>query len=145
MTKNIAVVSIIDDDAFFQFSTKKVLEASQSVENILQFHDGEQAIEYFIANKDDEEKIPDLVFLDLNMPYMDGWQFLDEFTAHVFKKDLITIYICTSSASKIDREKFRSYPQLKGYLIKPIIKTELVKALAEELGLSADQQVLKQL
>lgn len=131
--KKIAIVSIIDDDAFFQFATKRMLEASQKVENILQFHDGEQAIEYFIANKENEEKTPDLVFLDLNMPYMDGWQFLDEFTVNEFKKELITIYICTSSTNKFDKERFQTYPKLKGYLIKPISKTEFVKTLDGEL------------
>lgn len=53
----IALVSIIDDDKFFQFSTKKLLELSQKVDNILQFHDGEEAIEYFIENKDHEQMI----------------------------------------------------------------------------------------
>ncbi|AMR30087.1 hypothetical protein A0256_00980 [Mucilaginibacter sp. PAMC 26640] len=131
--KKIAVVSIIDDDAFFQFSTKKTLELSNKVERILQFHDGEEAIQYFVENKDDPGKIPDLVFLDLNMPYMDGWQFLDKFIINEFKKELITIYICTSSISKFDLDKVNGYPILKGYLIKPITKAEFFEKLDQEL------------
>jgi CheY-like chemotaxis protein len=131
--KKIAIVSIIDDDAFFQYATKKMLELSNKVEHILQFNDGEEAIRYFIENKDEPDKIPDLVFLDLNMPYMDGWQFLDKFIVNEFKKDRITIYICTSSISKLDLEKSANYPLLKGYLIKPITKAEFFEKLEKEL------------
>ena len=56
------------------------------------------------------------------MPYLDGWQFLDEFTANTFNKALITIYICSSSNSRLDREKFDRYTNLEGYLLKPISK-----------------------
>ncbi|MEO6630762.1 MAG: response regulator [Mucilaginibacter sp.] len=131
--KKIAIVSIIDDDVFFQFSTKKTLEISNKVGHILQFHDGEEAIQYFLENKEDPQKIPDLVFLDLSMPYMDGWQFLDKFMANKFAKELITIYICTSSTSTSDLERVSNYPVLKGYLIKPITKAELFATLEKEL------------
>jgi two-component system, chemotaxis family, chemotaxis protein CheY len=129
----IALVSIIDDDKFFQFATKRLLEASGQVDNILQFDDGEEAIKYFLANKDNEENLPDLVFLDLNMPYLDGWQFLDEFTANNFTKE-ITIYICTSSDSVYDKERFESYPKLAGYLIKPIAKNDVFKVIERTLS-----------
>jgi len=136
MMKKIALVSVIDDDRFFQFSTRKIVEATNLVENLIEFSDGEIAIQYFLAHKDEEAKLPDLVFLDLNMPYMDGWQFLDEFTTNTFKKELITIYISTSSDSKYDRDKFLTYPKLKGYLIKPISKSQFQEVLETELGLS---------
>jgi len=131
--KRIATVCIIDDDVFFQYLAKKSLEVSEKVITILQFHDGEEAIDYFLEHKDDEVKIPDLVFLDLNMPFMDGWQFLDQLTANEFKKQLITIYICTSSNSRIDQRRFESYPQLEGYLIKPIPRKEFIDTLEKML------------
>lgn len=131
--KNIALVSIIDDDQFFQYNTKLILEESGFIDNILQFPDGEEAINYFLSHKNETDKIPDLVFLDLNMPYLDGWQFLDEFTANTFKKPLITIYICTSSNSRFDQERFATYENLQGYLLKPISKNEVITVLEEEL------------
>lgn len=131
----IPIVSIIDDDVIFQFTAKKLLQSTNLVDQILQFPDGEKAIEYFKVNKSISENIPDLVFLDLNMPYLDGWQFLDEFTSITFPKELITIYICTSSDSPFDRERFTQYPKLKGYLIKPIDKDKFEVVVKNELGL----------
>ncbi|HXI00403.1 MAG TPA: response regulator [Sphingobacteriaceae bacterium] len=131
----ISLVCIVDDDVVFQLYAKKLIESTQLVEHILQFPDGERAFEYFDENKDVSEKIPDLVFLDLNMPYMDGWQFLEEITSITFKKELITIYISTSSSSKLDQDKYASYPKLKGYLIKPLTKVQFLEVLEKELGL----------
>ncbi len=131
----IPLVSIIDDDAIFQFSAKRILQSSNLVDQIIQFPDGEKAINYFRANKSISENIPDLVFLDLNMPYLDGWQFLDELTTISFLKELIPIYICTSSNSAFDQEKFTEYPKVKGYLIKPIDKDKFTVIVKKELGL----------
>ena len=134
--KNIALVSIIDDDKFFQFNTRLIIEETGRVNQVIQFKDGEEAINYFLENKNEEAKIPDLVFLDLNMPYLDGWQFLDEFTANTFNKEVITIYICSSSNRQIDHDRFAKYSTLKGYLLKPISKSEVTKVLEDELDLA---------
>ncbi|MEJ7822323.1 MAG: response regulator [Chitinophagaceae bacterium] len=131
----ISLVSIIDDDAIFQFTAKKLLKSTDLVDQILQFSDGEKAIDYFKVNKSIPENIPDLVFLDINMPYLDGWQFLDELKTISFAKELITIYICTSSNSLFDQQRFTEYPNLKGYLIKPIDKNKITEVVKKELGL----------
>lgn len=96
-------------------------------------YDGEEAIDYFLENKNNEAKTPDLVFLDLDMPYLNGWQFMDKFTANEFKKELITIYLCSSSNSQADLDRFKDYPKLHGYLVKPVLKEKLVEALDEEV------------
>lgn len=131
----ISLVSIIDDDQIFQFTAKRILDSTGLTEKILQFADGEKAFEYFNENRNNPELLPDLVFLDLNMPYMDGWGFLKKFTSTQFKKDLITIYICTSSDSIFDRERFETFTNLKGYLIKPVSKAKFLEVVQTELGL----------
>jgi len=64
-----------------------IFEDSGCIDHFLQFADGEEAINYFLANKNQADRTPDLVFLDLNMPYLDGWQFLDEFTSNTCEKN----------------------------------------------------------
>jgi CheY-like chemotaxis protein len=132
--ERISKACVIDDDKIFQFSAKRLLEATGLVDQILQFPDGEIAWEYFILNKNNPEELPDLVFLDLNMPYLDGWGFLKRFTGTKFKKKLITIYISTSSDNKQDREWFNAFPKLKGYLLKPISKASFKDIIGKELG-----------
>ena len=97
--------------------------------------DGEKAFEYFNKNRNNPELLPDLVFLDLNMPYMDGWGFLKKFTSTQFKNCLITIYICTSSDSVYDKQRFETFTNLKGYLIKPLSKAQFLEVVQTELGL----------
>ena len=131
--KKIQLVSIIDDDKLFQFSTRKILEATERIGEILQFSNGAEAIEYFLENKEDPDRIPDLVFLDINMPHVNGWEFLEKFTSTTFSKEMITVYICSSSDSNVYAEELASYPDLKGFLIKPVIKRQMFEVLDQAL------------
>src|SRR4051812_42240322 len=93
-------ICVIDDDHIYQFTALKTLKNIDASDNIIVFSNGREAINYMADNKDDNSKIPDLVFLDLNMPYMDGWEFLEEY---VKIKDILPsdkrvhIYIVSSS------------------------------------------------
>ncbi len=131
--KKISLVSIIDDDIVFQYTTKKAIESINVVEDIIQFYDGKEAIDYFLENKNNEDKTPDLVFLDLEMPYLDGWQFLDKFTESNFKKKLITIYICSTSNNSLDLKKAATYAKLEGYLVKPVSVAEFAATLERQM------------
>jgi CheY-like chemotaxis protein len=137
----IPLVSIIDDDAIFQFAAKKRLIDTNMVEQILQFPDGEKAIAYFKENQKIIANLPDLIFLDLNMPYLDGWQFLDEFYKIEFETKSISIYICTSSSSTYDLQKLQTYPHLKGYLVKPVANQKFMEILEIELGSNTNKSI----
>lgn len=133
MTTNI--IGIIDDDAIYQFTTKKIIEATSSVEKILVFSDGEEAFSFFTENINNIEALPDVIFLDLNMPYMDGWDFLKEYA--IIKPQLsktIVIYIVSSSVSEIDIERAKGISNVSGYLVKPIT-TDKFALLIKELQL----------
>ena len=78
-----------------------------------------------------EGTLPQLILLDLNMPIMDGWEFLDEFIK-IPCKQKITIYIITSSIDRADVEKAKTYSNVSNYILKPVT-IEGLKEILEEL------------
>ncbi len=119
-------VCIIDDDHIYQFTALKTLKNIDASDNIIIFSNGKEAITYLADNKDEPSKIPDLIFLDLNMPSMDGWEFLEEYSK---LKDILPpdkrvhIYIVSSSVLETDIERAKQFPEVSGYLVKPMTKT----------------------
>jgi CheY-like chemotaxis protein len=129
MVKKIPLIGIIDDDTIYQFILTRMINKNKLAENILSFSDGEKAIQYFVNNKTNSEKIPDILFLDVNMPIMDGWMFIEEYAG--IKKEIIkktTIYMLSSSVNPIDIERAGKISEIFDYIIKPI-KPEEVKRI----------------
>jgi len=119
----VELACIIDDDSIYINLVKRIIETRKLCKNLLIFNDGKESIDYFKAlllnlNAD---KIPDIIFLDLNMPIMDGWEFLEHFTQIKprFNKT-ITLYIVSSSINPIDVNRAKSLTEVTDYLIKPI-------------------------
>lgn len=124
----IDIACIIDDDPIFVFGTKRIMEIANFCESFMIFRNGKEAFDKLKAIIIADEKLPDLILLDLNMPIWDGWQFLDEFIKipHV---NPITIYIMTSSIDPADIEKAKTYEEVSNYLVKPITMAELQKLM----------------
>ncbi|MEO8773734.1 MAG: response regulator [Gelidibacter sp.] len=128
MTKPTSLACIIDDDKLYINLLKKIIETRKLCENLLIFNDGKQSIDYFenLLQNLKEEKVPEIIFIDLNMPVMDGWEFIERFTKieDQFKKN-ITLYIVSSSIDPADIHRAKSLPNIKDYLIKPTNIKEL--------------------
>ena len=120
---------LIDDDEIFTVLTKIQMEKKASFGAIDVFENGEDAIErieHDLANN----SLPDFILLDLNMPIMDGWQFLDAFEKLNIEKKIV-IYIATSSIDPSDLMQAENYPFLQGYISKPINSQKLEEILVE--------------
>lgn len=128
--KLIKTIAIIDDDDIFVYITKKAVEQTNIVQQIKVFGNGKDAIDFFKENTDNPDLLPEIILLDLSMPIMDGWQFLQEYTKikpKIQKK--ITIYIVTSSISPEDMKKAKSIDAVSDFIIKPITKDKLIEII----------------
>jgi CheY-like chemotaxis protein len=131
MNNNIQVC-VIDDDEVFQYTILHTLQAHNSVGNIMPFTDGAEAMNFFNINIDNHDILPDVVFLDVNMPVMDGYKFMDEYIKLIPKvTKKITIYILSSSVDLVDFEKTKNIKEVADYIVKPIRDNQLTKILAE--------------
>ena len=129
--KQIDITCIIDDDPIFVFGAKRIMQAADFSKSFIIFNNGKEAIDGLKHILTEGQKIPEVILLDINMPVMDGWQFLDEFSKIERAKD-VTIFIVSSSIDPSDLEKARSYNIVNDYVLKPI-SIEKVKTISEKL------------
>lgn len=123
-------ICVVDDDEIYQFVIKSQIESRKIARKIIMFSDGELAIDFFKNTVENAEELPDLVLLDLNMPIMDGWEFLDEFI--MLKPRLpkkITIYVVTSSINQTDIDRAKRISEVTDYIVKPISEETLLDML----------------
>lgn len=123
-------LALVDDDDVFVFLTTRMLEKYKLVDLIKIFDNGYDALVFIKENLDNIEALPDIILLDLSMPIMDGWQFLDEYVKinpKIGKK--ITIYICSSSISPDDVARAKAINAVSDFIIKPMTKEKLVEMI----------------
>ena len=113
---------VVDDDKIFHFIIKKLLLNNNINVNSTFFENGLEAIDGIKSKLENGENLPDLILLDINMPILDGWQFLEEFKLlKKFLKEEISIYIISSSDNVVDRNRAKDFKEdIKDYYLKPM-------------------------
>jgi two-component system chemotaxis response regulator CheY len=124
-------VGIIDDDSIFQFITKKMINRLLPGCTMLQFSDGQEAIDFIRDHVHTQAELPKLILLDINMPRLNGWQFLDCLQGEPIAGYNPFIYMASSSCDSQDLAMAESYTQIQGYLPKPLSKEKLETILGE--------------
>ena len=124
------IACIIDDDKIFTYILSRQMKGVEFCKNLLVFHNGLEALKYLKPILESPESLPDVILLDLNMPVMDGWQFLDEFVKFKVSKK-VTLYIISSSIDSADHEKAKQYEAVSHFYIKPISQGDLIEMLEE--------------
>ena len=123
-------LTLVDDDDVFVFLTTRLLEKHKLVDFIKIFDNGYDALVFIKENLGNIEALPDIILLDLSMPIMDGWQFLDEFVKinpKIGKK--ITVFICSSSISPDDVARAKSINAVSDFIIKSMTKDKLIEII----------------
>jgi len=124
----VETIWIVDDDEVYQYITKTYIEVENAADNIISFTNAQEAIDKLSAQNG--TPVPDIILLDINMPGVDGWQFLDEYKK--IKQDIpqnIHIFLVTSSVDDNDRRKANSYAEIEKYIEKPIDEKTLQNIL----------------
>jgi CheY-like chemotaxis protein len=121
---------LVDDDEIIAYVTKRIIADTNLVNLIKVFPNGKEAINYLRENSANPDMLPEILFLDLFMPIMDGWHFLDEFTKikHEINKQ-IDIYIITSSISQEDIDRAKKINEVSDYIIKPITRKNFLEII----------------
>lgn len=124
---------LIDDDDVFVFLAKKTVERTNLVEFIQVFGNGLDAINFLKLNHDNINLLPEIILLDLSMPIMDGWQFLDQFKELIpILQKKISVYICSSSISPSDILLAKNNEAVSDYIIKPVTKDKIIDLINRE-------------
>ncbi|MFV5688202.1 response regulator [Flavobacterium sp. ZT3R25] len=116
----------VDDDPITLMLCKKVITKASFSNEIITSQNGEEALNFFNklkgTNSESElKKHPQLIFLDLNMPVMGGWEFLDIFNTDDYSEfNTIKVIVLSSTIDPEDLEKAKSYSMVIDFLSKPI-------------------------
>jgi CheY-like chemotaxis protein len=127
-------ILLVDDDRIFNFLSEKTISSLGLVNEIHFAANGKQALALLDLYKNGEIEMPDIIFLDLNMPVMNGYEFLEEFKKmELPNKNSILIVVLTSSEDPRDLTKAKEMG-IKYYFNKPLTQDEIKKLISMEFS-----------
>ncbi len=126
--KKISRVLVIEDDRIFCKIHGHIVKQTLNVQPEI-FEKAKEAIEFL--DSEEEREGQSLVLLDLNMPEVSGWEFLDIISEKAYRQEVFVVII-TSSPFKEDYERSKNYEQVVAYLTKPLKKENFLELLKRE-------------
>ena len=134
MEKALTTILLVDDDEISNYVTESLISEMDVAKELAIVTDGRQALNFLethqIVSEGEQGHI--LVLLDLNMPVMDGFEFMEEYE-HKNWKDKVTIVMLTSSSNPKDLNKAKNYT-FAGYLQKPFNQEDIAKLVSDHFG-----------
>jgi CheY-like chemotaxis protein len=128
MEKKLNCVLLIDDDEPTNFLNQIIIESAGCAEQIKTAQSGEEALNYLTSAKcsDQEQPGPDLIFLDINMPAMNGWEFLEKYRKlDDHYKGKVMIVMLTTSLFPEDKLRAKEMPEISAFENKPLTEEKL--------------------
>ena len=133
MKQKLQQILLIDDSHSDNFIHERRIRNMNVTEKVVTKYNGREAIDYLnTALSEDIYPAPDLIFLDINMPVMDGWKFLEEYEQLPDeKKARIVLAMLTTSTADQDKERAEKFHQLSKFITKPLTEQDLRVILDE--------------
>lgn len=120
------MIYLIDDDEIQNLINTRVISVVSDGIEVKAFTSAENAL----ANlKSKQDGLPDMIFLDINMPKMNGWDFLD---AYESEENKVKVYMLSSSINNKDIQKSETYDIVNGFICKPLVVEKLAEILKSE-------------
>lgn len=128
-------ILIIDDDQINNFLFSRIIKLSDISQNIHTELSAKAALRSIQNSIEMNQKMPDVIFLDINMPIMNGWEFLNEYQKiPKCVRNNIKLYMLSSSVYHEDINKSKEYEDVVDYICKPLTKEILYKIHAQHIG-----------
>ncbi len=130
--KKLNCVLLIDDDEPTNFYNEMLIKQAGFAEKVVAVQSGLEALDYLKSKEDGEHPRPDLIFLDINMPAMNGWEFLEEYKRlDKSQKGRIVVVMLTTSLNPDDKMRSEGIQEITDFMNKPLTK-EMLKATLEK-------------
>lgn len=131
---------LVDDDQIFLFLHEQMIKIADPSATVMSMQSSVKAVDHLEDLIQSGQKMPDCIWVDLNMPEMNGFEFLEYCSQHIAgPMSLAHIYMVTSSLYASDREKALSFSFLKGFREKPLSR-EIVRDMIERMLKEKAQQ-----
>jgi len=127
LVQPVKTVCVIDDDKIYVYGLKKLISLKQLCPNLIEFPNGKEAIDFF-NDPQNQQQLPDIILLDIDMPVMDGWDFMEHYAQilpRLGKK--ITVYMVSSSIDDADMKRAKNITEVSDYVVKPVSQDKLAR------------------
>lgn len=131
LKRKLGLVLLIDDDEPTSFLNEFIIKKLGITERVFSVMNGQKAIEFLTELKSNGDCLPDLIFLDINMPRMNGWEFLTEYEKLGCVNEECSVVILTTSTNPEDKERAGQIKSVSGFIGKPLTNESLRNLLKE--------------
>lgn len=123
---------LVDDNEHDNFFHERAIKEFDLAIVVVAKKSGTEALEYLNSKHEREDQHPDLIFLDINMPGMNGWDFLEQY--NLLDKEVQShaiIIMLTTSANPADIERSKSWDFISDYIVKPLTKEMMEEIISK--------------
>ena len=130
-------IMLIDDDPITSLLLEKVNASVHFAKEVLTFYSAVDGLDYLLALNGKKQMPPEVIFLDISMPIVSGWQFLERYKALGITEQQTAIYMLTASADQSDINRARKFTHVEDYLMKPLTAGHLQAIQAARMNTSS--------